>query len=403
MKENIKNWEELWDDLVFLNRLSKLCYVDFGAKSFPEKQDFIKTVSNPGAIDIYKDKFLWIGHTDEDNEDTESTWYSHFTEHMGLGSARVLQAKWIVENVDDEFVRNLKQKANWNRLFPISKKLKNKIRDNMASLRTKNVTHIYKYTCPTTYQMKFCNAVPVRNRTTDSTKDFEAIRSDEITKEWLYITAVKLNDSKTWFDQVMNPGISDQFFELPTAAVAKNATIIPEKVKDAPMLRYPQHSEGVCGISAFSSAFFYRFDQNLAFIIYQKKKEYREVLATKLYNKKSPAMKYLNSIIQENQKIFKDFTVQRVKQMISWKQLFIPQYYNNILLCIPKSSSFSKDHIIGITKGWIFDGNLEYAMPLTEENITWSASHGKEGLVFSGFWEQVIVKKKDKKPNEKQK
>ena len=168
-----------------------------GAKTFPEKQEFIKTVSNPGAIDIYRDKSLWIGHTDEDNEDTESTWYSHFTEHMGLGSARVLQAKWIVENVDDEFVRNLKQKENSNRLFPISKKLKKKIRDNMTSLRTKNVTHIYKYTCPTTYHMKFCNAVPVRNRTTDSTKEFEAIRSDEITKEWLYITAVILNDSKS--------------------------------------------------------------------------------------------------------------------------------------------------------------------------------------------------------------
>ena len=41
-----------------------------GQKTFPEKKEFIKTVSNPGAIDIYRDKFLWIGHTDEDNEDT---------------------------------------------------------------------------------------------------------------------------------------------------------------------------------------------------------------------------------------------------------------------------------------------------------------------------------------------
>ena len=157
----------------------------------------METVSNAGAINIYRDKFLWIGHTDENEEDTEPTWHSHFTGHMGLGSARVLQAKWIVENVDDEFVRNLKQEQNWNRLFPIAKRLKNKIKDNMASLRAKNVTHIYKYTCPTTYQMKFCNAMPIRNRSTDSTKKFEAIRSDEVTKEWLYITAVKLNDSNT--------------------------------------------------------------------------------------------------------------------------------------------------------------------------------------------------------------
>ena len=83
--------------------------------------------------------------------------------------------------------------------------------------------------------------------------------------------------------------------------------------------------------------------------------------------------------------------------------MLLPEYYSNIILCIPKSSAFSKDHMIGITQGWIFGSNLEYAVPLTEENITWTASHGKEGIVFSGFWEQVIVKKKDEKGNHNKK
>ena len=272
----------------------------------------------------------------------------------------------------------------------------------MASLRSKNVTRIYKYSCPTSYQMKFCNAVPVRNRKKRSKKaNFEIIKSDEITREWLYITAVKLNNCKDWFDQVMDPAVTDQFFELPTAAVTKNTSIVPLKVKDAPMLRYPQQMESICGISAFSSSFYYRFDRNLGFMIYQNKQQYKESLGETLVNKRSPAMKCLNKIIQENPKVFRDYTVVRMKQMISWKQMFLPEYFDNILLCIPKSSSFSKDHIIAVTKGWIFDGNLEYAVPLTEENITWTASHGKEGIVFSGFWEQVIVKKKGNKTNNK--
>ena len=74
-------------------------------KSYPEKQEFMKTVSNPGAIDIFSEKYLWIGHTDKNKEETETTWHSHFTKNMGLGSVRVLQAKWIIENVDDDLVR----------------------------------------------------------------------------------------------------------------------------------------------------------------------------------------------------------------------------------------------------------------------------------------------------------
>ena len=73
------------------------------------------------------------------------------------------------------------------------------------------------------------------------------------------------------------------------------------------------------------------------------------------------------------------------------------------MLCIPKSSCFSRDHIIGITRGWIFDGNLPYAIPLNEENLTWCASHGKEDEIYTGFWEQIEVFVKETKKEAKKK
>ena len=110
MKENIKDWEDLWDDLIFLNNLGSLSYVAFREKDYPEKEEFMKTVSNPGAIHMYKDKFLWIGYTDKTKEVSKNEWYSHFTKDFGRGSARVLQAKWIVENVEEKYIQNLKKK-----------------------------------------------------------------------------------------------------------------------------------------------------------------------------------------------------------------------------------------------------------------------------------------------------
>ena len=65
-----------------------------------------------------------------------------------------------------------------------------------------------------------------------------------------------------------------RFCEVPVAAVAMLCSYVPEKVDDAPIICYPQHGEGSCGISAFSSAFFYMFDKDLGAKIYSQKKEY---------------------------------------------------------------------------------------------------------------------------------
>ena len=73
------------------------------------------------------------------------------------------------------------------------------------------------------------------------------------------------------------------------------------------------------------------------------------------------------------------------------------------MLCIPKSTSLNRDHIIGITQGWIFDGNLSYAIPLNEDNLSWSASHGESGEVFAGFCEQIQVGLREERKKKKSK
>ena len=112
-------------------------------------------------------------------------------------------------------------------------------------------------------------------------------------------------------------------------------------------------------------------------------------------------MIFLSEIIQ--QKAFKAYAVRRMKQMIAWRKFFESPFYYKVMLCIPKSSNFSRDHIIGITQGWIFDGNLSYAIPLNEENLTWWCSHGQVGEIFNGFCEQIQVGFMDEKKKQKTK
>ena len=70
------------------------------------------------------------------------------------------------------------------------------------------------------------------------------------------------------------------------------------------------------------------------------------------------------------------------------------EYFNSIMVCILKSEDNSRDHIIAITKGWIFDGNLTSALSLNVGNLTWCCSTGKTNNMFVGFFEQVQIHKK---------
>ena len=91
------------------------------------------------------------------------------------------------------------------------------------------------------------------------------------------------------------------------------------------------------------------------------------------------------------------YYVERKKEIIPWKAILgMTKYYDHILLYIIKSNLLSRDHIIAIIKGWIFDGNLNYAIASNEENLIWCAGHGKPGIYFVVFYEQIQISIKEK-------
>ena len=453
-RKTVKDFEALSDDLIFLKHMRTIMYVNKHTMPSGDFVDLKSRVSNPECFNDYE-YFYWVGFpgeetvstggesesksgadveydsdgnirqgnvernleydsdgnirqgnnegasdgsTDEAYEDEEAikSRFDSYDRSSFNGLARCLNWKWLKEHMTPPFLRSLKQHEN--RRFNLPDTVLEKIKEDITNLRVDNINFIYKYTCPTTYEMKFCNAVPkrrLRRNQTTAMENYEIMFQDQVSRDWLFSNAVIMNGCREWYDDVMDPTTTDKVFAIPVAAVATESGSLPEKEAGAPVLKYPQYSQGICGVSAFSSAFHFTFNEKLSHLIFQGKEKYLKSLSKSVTSKKSPALICLSELMFQS--AFRLYTVKRMTQIVPWKKLLENPFYSNIMLCIPKSTSMLKDHIIGITNGWIFDGNLVYAIPLNESNLTWCTSHGKTGEVFTGFCEQLEIRLKDPK------
>ena len=400
LKKLASGWTNLWDDMVFLKHLRFVMCIEKGKHTYDQLQNILNRVKNAEAYND-KQRYQYVGFPDP-NEAEQQDSDEQTTNVIGEAEKiRFIDQRWIRETLEWNTRRSMQNQPM--RQIRLPNETLEKIKDEMKTLRYKKITHIYKYICPTTLEFKFWNAICKRTSKgkRGSQSHFEYIEGDEVKKEWLYLNAVTINNCKDWYDMVMDRKTTNIFYELPIAAVKSHDQPNPEKISDAPVLQYPQNNIGVCGVSAFSSAFHYTFSTTLSLLIHQERENYLKALTVPISGKKSQALIFLSQII--HQKAFKLYAVQRMKQMISWKKFLESPYYYKIMLCIPKSTSLNRDHIIGITQGWIFDGNLSYAIPLNEDNLSWSASHGESGEVFAGFCEQIQVGLREERKKKKSK
>ena len=95
-----------------------------------------------------------------------------------------------------------------------------------------------------------------------------------------------------------DPKVTNKVFEASVAALEKTIPK-PCKENDGPVLYYPQNGKGTCGISALSSAFYFRYDTNLASLIHLQRSGYVNSLSKPALKKsrKSSSIKFLNQII----------------------------------------------------------------------------------------------------------
>ena len=80
-----------------------------------------------------------------------------------------------------------------------------------------------------------------------------------------------------------------------------------------------------------------------------------------------------------------------IKTKVSWAELNKPSFYKVIVVCLLRGSDESRDHIVSISHGWIFDSNLDFAIPLKKESLDWCCGYKQNASTFEGFWEMFYV------------
>ena len=58
---------------------------------------------------------------------------------------------------------------------------------------------------------------------------------------------------------------------------------------------------------------------------------------------------------------------------------------------ISNSSDGSQDQIVSISNAWIFDSNLDFALPSNKENLDWCCGVNQNGSTYDGCWEMACV------------
>ena len=105
------------------------------------------------------------------------------------------------------------------------------------------------------------------------------------------------------------------------------------------------------------------FDKNLAAKIHSNKQGYIECLSEpgQKKRKKASSFKFLDSIMMK---------IKLKRKLISWKDIDQSNvFHESIIFVSSRAKYFSSAHIITICGGWIFYGNLNYAILLSEESL----------------------------------
>ena len=180
-EREIKSWEAFWDDMIFLQNLRYIGYYDSQSSPF---QALSHRIYNRKALNE-DEKFYFIGFPEKAGQKTVATNRKH------TGDIRILEYEWIRENCNKPFI--VKVKNQLNRTQPVPNKTLQNIKNEMKTLSAKNVTHVHKYTCPTTLKTKYCNSIINKKGNKDLENSVTIMKGDQIIEDWLYQTAVGLN------------------------------------------------------------------------------------------------------------------------------------------------------------------------------------------------------------------
>ena len=192
--------------------MKKIAFVDVNKITEDKVSSIMNEVTNERVYNTYENEYF-TGYPDIKQN------YDKSTPQALRGSKIFISLDRMKEYLTNKLIASLRK--NNNRKLPIPKASLKNIQNDMKKLSATNISHVHKYIDQTTKRVKFWNAISCKNGDKNRTEiGYEIIHGDEITKDWLYKTAVTHNKCLTWYLKVVDKDTIDDTFKLPVAAVA---------------------------------------------------------------------------------------------------------------------------------------------------------------------------------------
>jgi hypothetical protein len=163
-----------------------------------------------------------------------------------------------------------------------------------------SIKFIHKYRDDLTNEVKYCVA-KANTGGKKREKGVHIIKQKDIDIDWIHELCTD-QGSLDWHNKLVFKLDLNSILPLPIASMKKITDVndVPKKKEGAPLIQFIQ-SEGTCGLSSLSSAFYEYFNKSIATGWMKNTIDYKTAMSQPVYtrSKRSPVMNYLKELVNQ--------------------------------------------------------------------------------------------------------
>ena len=356
-KRRNKEAAKEWEDLEFQTTIETLCW----------------RVNSPNLARP-EDGFRL---TNEESVEGRSTYWVA----TGAGESRAIHPGFINKEFPLEFRSMCKEKPNAN--FQIPAEISKLFRDRFEEYEFRQVSHIKVKFNSRLRRMTYHRAIQAQKAGGKTTYTSHG----ELSLDWIYENFALREP--TFYKELLNAD-ANKVFDVPLGSSRDNLEGAPERCPDAPVVFYQQEELSACVVCSFASALYA-----------SGKKQYAELVFGWLTESLTIDIGTRRKEDVKRVKLYKDrldFVVEKTRRA---PQIFLPKVKGSFLhyaepfpqeihLCSIVGTDGSRQHVIALWNGWIFDANLPYAIRYCKDSLDWCCGDESDWSKFQKFGKTVV-------------
>ena len=303
---------------------------------------------------------------------------------VGIGKdTRALSPDFVEKNFPEKLRENCL--ASQNKLFQISKQVQTDLRAKFKKLSSSQVTFIQVKYDNEKRRTIFYNVT--KSRGDDGVETI--LTHDELDIDWLI---ENFAHSEPVFLEELLRAKSGVIKAVPQGAAFHEGEEAPEEVIGAPVVKFEQNGQPSCVVCSLASALHASGDIFYSELVYSWLNDSLTITTGKRTDGKMCVYRDRMDFIAEKSR--RTPRVYKVKVRGSQGFGFYTSPFSaDVHLCEVVGMDNARDHVVGLWNGWIFDSNLNYALPYSKESLDWCSGGGEYKCEFKHFGKTLIFER----------